>query len=172
MKFATLAALTLSAALVGCAAKPFDQARHHCDRAEIRLCEEAYVRAIKEGDRVGAAYNNLGVLQYRRGEHQSAIQLYTMGARYDEPMAISNLLALGADIPEPDLAHTQAVQNGVQSGSDATNTAGLLLYLLNSGIQGYNQGTAQALQNRNANRPVTCNSKYNDFDNSATTTCR
>jgi tetratricopeptide (TPR) repeat protein len=118
------------------------------NRGDLNEAERNFQQGLERGDTL--AFNNLGVVYQRRGEREKAIQYYTVAARYGHQLAISNLIALGAPVPAPDLANARSQRN-------AADTANTLMLM-------------QALQPRPMPPPTSCNSYR--VGNSVQTDCR
>ena len=107
MKLRTLAARSIVTlllfSLVGCSTTYNDGTRA-IEAGNLSLAEELLTRAIREGDNLPESWNNLGVVYSRTNRLDRAIQSYTMGARYGNPISQANLRQLGKPVPAADLA--------------------------------------------------------------------
>jgi hypothetical protein len=90
-------------ALAGCATS-YNDGTKAAEAGNYALAEQMLVRAIREGDSVGAAWNNLGVVYGRTGRHDLALRSYNMGARHGNENSKANLRSLGRPVPPADLA--------------------------------------------------------------------
>lgn len=89
--------------LVGCSTTYNDGTRE-IEAGNLSLAEDLLMRAIREGDNLPGSWNNLGVIYSRTNRLDPAIQSYTMGARYGNPISQANLRQLGKPVPAADLA--------------------------------------------------------------------
>ena len=133
-----IAGLALVVVLAGCASA-YNDGVAAANRRDWKTAERLYEQAIRNGDNVGMAWNNLGVVYLNTGRQAAGVQAYRMAARYGDAVAQGNLARMGESVPPPDLA--PSVSRG--SGADL---AGLALTLGNAAVTGYNQGRAAGAQ--------------------------
>lgn len=155
-----IAAVLLFATLAGCETTPqtqgfyaFNEGLAREKRGDWNGAILAYQESINRGEAVDASWNNIGTIQQNRfNNKEAAIKYFSMAARHGSPVARQNLLNLGQPVPAADLAQQRvAVQpqpqpqpQQPQATSSNSEGAAALLYLLNSAVEGYNQGRASA----------------------------
>ena len=112
----------LGVGLCSCATT-YDDGTRALQASNYAAAEQLLVKAIKEGDNVAAAWNNLGVVYARTARPELAVKSYTMAARYGDANARKNLTELNKPVPLPDLigARQPAVGGGsVSSGTSSS----------------------------------------------------
>jgi hypothetical protein len=101
MRPSVLAAALLCAAVAGCAS-PLQVGQLLLQQGDLSGAEKQLAIAARQGS--GAAWNDLGVVYQREGRTREAIDAFTMGARYGDPTARSNLARSHLPVPPADLA--------------------------------------------------------------------
>lgn len=163
-------ALFVVFALSACATR-MQMAEQAIHQKRFADAERMYSEEISYGNNVALAWNNLGVVYMRSGRPQMAAKAYTMAARYGDPVAQQNLVAMKLPVPPADLAHIAAQRDAERR---AANNEALMLLL----------GAAATAQQQRARAPayqpptqVSCTSTpVTNIDGSRTyrvdTTCR
>lgn len=159
--FGFLSSLALAACLLGCASTYNDGTRA-AEAKNYALAEQLFIRAIQEGDSPGSSWNNLGHVYMQTNRSELAMRSFVMAARYGNEVARLNLTKFNKPVPAPDLA-------GSPGGSAGTTA---VLQILNSGVQGYNDGRSSAAS-RETVRPseVKCETSV-AFGGRVDTTCK
>lgn len=124
-----------SLSMLAACASVYNDGTNALNAGDLAKAEQLLNQAIREGDSIEKAYNNLGVLKWKLGQQEIAIRYFTMAARYGNPLAQQTLTNLGKPVPPADLAN---------SGGERMSGAEALLLLTNSAAQGYTQGRQQA----------------------------
>ena len=99
----------------------------------LNLAEPQARQAALRGDSSG--YNNLGAVEMRRGNRESAIKWFNIAARMGDATARMNLAQLGEKIPAADLAVQLAVSPSAELATDD-----IAVEVLAAGVTGYVQG--------------------------------
>jgi tetratricopeptide (TPR) repeat protein len=111
--------LCLALFLTACAT-PFRLGEQAFARGDLAGAERQYTTAIRSGD--PSAWNNLGVVYYKQGKVQAAIDAFNMGARYGDPTARANLARNHLPIPAADLASAHGSStDGMAAALDGFN---------------------------------------------------
>ena len=125
VRFLVLASLVTF--IAGCAT-PYGDGTRAAEANNYMLAEKLFNDAIREGDRVGEAWNNLGVIYARTNRPELAIAAYTMGARYGSAVAQANLVRNNKPVPPADLANTIARPSSTSGLADALDAYGKARY--------------------------------------------
>ena len=131
-----LALSALWCLLAACATTPssFEQGTAAGRAGDFATAETLLRRSINNNESVPESWNNLANVYFLTNRKPQAIQALTVAARYGLSRAQTRLVSLNQPVPPADLVNKRVGP----SGSEA------LAQILNAGVQGWNQGMANA----------------------------